>query len=103
MKNKIVLIPLFLLIFLGAAHQMAFPITPLKELPALISAVRAKEFCSCYFMLGKGQSYCLESVKKGYPLFEYIIDEEKKSVVFKNPLAHSEAIVLGQKYGCKLL
>jgi hypothetical protein len=103
MKNKKFFIPLFLLIFLGAAHQMMFSLTPLKEVPALMSAVRAKEFCSCFFMLEKGREYCLESVKKGYPLFEYEIDEENKSITFRNPIAEGKAIVLNQKYGCKLL
>lgn len=103
MKNKKTLTALFLFIFLGAAHQMIFSITPLKEVPKLLSTVRAKEFCSCYFMLEKGKDYCLSNVKKGYPLFDYEIDEEKKSIEFKSPFASSKAIVLDQKYGCQLI
>ena len=103
MKNKKLLAALFILIFVGAAHQMIFSITPLKEVPALMSAVRAKEFCSCYFMLRKGKKYCLESVKKGYPLFEYLINEEKRSIVFENPVSKAQAIVKNDKYGCTLI
>ena len=70
----------------GAAHQMIFSKTHIKEVPMLMSTMRAKEFCSCYFILHKGKDYCLTAIKKGYPLFDYTIDDEKKIVTFKSLL-----------------
>ncbi len=102
MKSKAVLIPFGLFIFLGALHQIVFSITPLREVPMLMSTMRAKEFCSCYFMLNKGKNYCLESVKKGYPLFEYKVDEKERSVIFKNNFASAKATVNDLRYGCSL-
>ena len=102
MKNKIIMIPLFILIVIGTIHQIMFSITPLREVPELMSSVRAKEFCSCYFMLNKGKEYCLKSVKKGYPFFDYTINDERKSIHFKNPIAEASARVLNNKYGCSL-
>lgn len=102
MRTKKFLIPFAIFIFLGAIHQVLFSATPLKEMPMLMSTMRAKEFCSCYFMLGKGKQYCLESVKKGYPLFDFNINESDKSVVFKNYFASARARVEDVRYGCVL-
>lgn len=102
LKNKFFLIALLFLIILGAAHQMIFSKTHIKEVPMLMATMRAKEFCSCYFILGKGKEYCINSIKKGYPLFDYKIDEDKNSVVFKNPIAQATAFVTEPKYGCSL-
>jgi hypothetical protein len=102
MKSKKFLIPFALFILLGTFHQVTFSVTPLRELPMLMSTMRAKEFCSCYFMLGKGKQYCLDSVKKGYPLFDFNIQETDKSVVFKNYFASARAKVEDMRYGCIL-
>lgn len=101
-KNNISYILLFLFVFLGALHQMIFSRVPLREVPLLMSSMRAKEFCSCYFILSKGKEYCLDSVKKGYPLFQYEIDDINQKVTFSNLFAKSSAQVLEPKYGCNL-
>mgnify|MGYP000607372513 CR=1 FL=1 len=102
LKSKLFLIPMFILVCLGATHQIIFSQTPLRQMPELLSTMRAKEFCSCFFMLGKGEKYCLDSVKKGYPIFTYKLDQKNKSVIFENPIASSRAFVQNQKYGCNL-
>lgn len=102
MKNKLLLTIFFVFICLGAAHQIMFSRIHIKEVPTLLSTMRAKEFCSCYFMLGKGKEYCLNAVKKGYPLFEVNINEENKIVTFINPLMKVSAQVVEDRYGCSL-
>lgn len=102
LKNKALLGALFVLILFGAVHQIMFSRIHIKEVPTLLSTMRAKEFCSCYFMLGKGKEYCLNSVKKGYPLFTVDINEKRKAVTFKNPVAQASAWVIEDRYGCSL-
>jgi hypothetical protein len=102
LKNKIFLGILFVLVLFGAAHQIIFSKTHIKEVPMLMATMRAKEFCSCYFILNKGKEYCLNSIKKGYPLFDYEIDEQKKVATFKNPMAEASAYVTEMRYGCSL-
>lgn len=101
-KNKTFLIFFGIFIFLGAFHQVIFSRTSLREVPELMATMRAKEFCSCFYMLKKGEEYCLESVKKGYPLFEYKITKETKSITFKNKFAEATAQVENPLYGCSL-
>lgn len=101
-KNKLFLSAVFLFIILGAAHQIIFSRTHIKDVPMLMATMRAKEFCSCYFILKQEKDYCIDSVKKGYPLFDYKIDEDKKRVTFKNPIASASAFVIEMKYGCSI-
>lgn len=101
-KNKIFLTVAFLFIMAGAAHQIIFSKTHVKDVPMLMATLRAKEFCSCYFILNKGKEYCIKAVKKGYPLFDYTIDDDKRIVTFKNPIASASAFVTEDKYGCSL-
>lgn len=103
LKNRKFIFVASLFIFFGAAHQMIFSRIPLKDVPQLLSTMRAKEFCSCYFMLHKGKDYCLDFVKKGYPVFDFSISEEEKMVTFSNPLGSASAKVIEQKFGCTLI
>lgn len=101
-KNRKRMVILFIFIFLGAFYQVRFSRIHISEVPLLLTTMRAKEFCSCYFMLEKGKDYCLESIKKGYPLFNYTIDEVNKRVIFKNPMAEATAEVVEGRYGCSI-
>jgi hypothetical protein len=102
LKNRKFIMIGSLIILAGAAHQMMFTITPLREVPKLMVTLRAKEFCSCYFVLGKGKDYCLNSVKKGYPLFEYSLNEEEKTIQFNNPISSASAKFISDRLGCQI-
>ena len=102
LKNRKFLFFLAFFILLGAFHQLKFSRIHISEVPELLTTMRAKEFCSCYFMLGKGKEYCLQFVKKGYPLFNYTINESTKKVTFENPLGKASAAVLEGRYGCSI-
>jgi len=101
-RNRKIIFIFSLFIALGAIHQIKFSVTPIKDIPLMLASMRAKEFCSCYYMLGKGKDYCLNSVLKGYPQFEFSLDETSKKVVFKNPIAQASAYVLDERLGCTL-
>ncbi len=103
MKIKLILI-LILLIAVGAGINIKmFGQTSAWKIPKLMTSMRAKEFCSCYFLLGNKKEYCITKVKKGYPLFDFKIDDQDKSVVFSNPIASTKAKVFSPRLGCKLL
>jgi hypothetical protein len=91
---------LFFVILFALGYQYIFSVTPLYEVPKLLSNMRAKEFCSCYFLLKNSKDYCLEKVKKSYPLFGVKINES--SVEFKNPISSSRAYLRSKQLGCTL-
>lgn len=103
MKTKL-LIGSFLLaaVALGFWHERNHGVIPVWQAPKLLSSMRAKEFCSCRFMLGYEESYCLKRVVKGFPVFDYSIDEANKRISFSNYLSSSSAVVRGPKLGCIL-
>ena len=92
-----------LLLTAAIAHQYMFSEIPVWKIPKLMSSMRAKDFCTCRFMLSYSTAFCLERVKKGYPLFSYEVDEERKEVRFSNYLADSKAKAHeNTRYGCSL-
>ena len=102
MKNKLIISAAFLgACFIG--HQFMFSKIPLWRVPKLMSSMRAKEFCTCRFMLKNSTEFCLDRVKKGYPLFSYEVDEENKEVLFSNYLAVTKAHAHADaRYGCSI-
>lgn len=102
MKKLLFIFPL-LFIGLIAIHQYKFSVIPLWKVPKLLSSMRAKEFCTCYFLIQKGEDYCLESVLKGYPKFKYLMDNTDQTVTFENPFARSRAKVVSKRLGCQLI
>lgn len=101
--KKLLAIGFITLLLLVGLHEYKFSVIPLKKVPKLLSRMRAKEFCTCYFLLEKGEDYCLKFVLKGYPQFDFELDKEKRKVTFKNPIAETTAQVVEKRYGCRLL
>lgn len=102
MRNKFVL----LIAFVGASligHQYIFSEIPVWKVPKLMSSMRAKEFCTCRFILKNSTEYCLERVKKGYPLFIYEVDEGNREVLFSNYFTITKARAHEEpRYGCSI-
>ena len=65
-----------------AINRVYFSHVAIWEIPSLINGVRAKEFCTCYYIMGKGEDYCIEAVNHGYPMMAYEINEKNKAVRF---------------------
>lgn len=101
--KKLLIISFVLLITLISFHEYKFSVIPLSKVPKLLSRMRAKEFCTCYFLLEKGEEYCLKSVLKGYPQFKFLLDKNFRKVTFENPIASTTAQVVEKRYGCRLL
>lgn len=89
-------------IFTGL-NLTTFSETPLWEVPSLLNASRAKEFCSCYFLLQKGHDYCLDRVNNGYPMLGYEVNDQQKLVRFDFLWSSRSAKVESPaRLGCKL-
>lgn len=83
-------------------NSLFFTKISLWEIPSLLNASRAKEFCSCYFMLKKGKEYCWQRVQHGYPVMGYMIDETNRAVRFDLLWNSRLAMVRDEKFGCEL-
>lgn len=102
MIKKLIKIVISVFILGIILHQWIFPVTSINEIPILLNATRAKEFCTCYFLLQKGEKYCLNRVDYGYPNSEYKVDHKHKKVSFSSFGATRTAQVKDFKYGCLL-
>jgi len=74
--------------------------TPFKLLPGYY----AKEFCSCYFVVGQDEEYCQEnSFKIKFPALSFVIDDQKKEIVVKNLFRTGIAKWTSVRHGCQLM
>lgn len=79
-----------------------FHLSDLFKVPQLIRAFTAKEFCSCYFITGRGFDRCYEDVAIKMPVMPKIevIDKViKTQFIFGD---HAQAQFEGQPLGCSL-
>ena len=102
MKKIFIASFVFLFLLIGF-HEYKFSVIALSKVPKLLSRMRAKEFCTCFFLLEKGEDYCLKAVLKGYPQFKFNLDKNARKVTFENPVASTTAQVVEKRYGCRLL
>lgn len=102
LKHKVLYGLILLLILLEVYHRRFFSRVHITEVPLILATMRAKEFCSCYFILAHSKEHCLSSVKKDYPIFDFQIDEQIQKVTFKNPVAQASAKFIDDRYGCSL-
>lgn len=67
-----------------------------------VSASFAKEFCSCYFVERLTKSYCEEYATFLISMWDYKLDENKKSVTSKFLWATSQSLFISDRHGCQL-
>ena len=99
MKKKVFLL---FTAFLLIAHQFYFSHISLVEFPNLLTAVRAKNYCSCYFVSQLNGDVCYEKVKKAYPAGSFKLDKDLKMVTFSFLWGSSTAKFVSDRYGCEL-
>lgn len=84
--------PLFLLTFLLGGC----------DIPGLISAYYAKEYCSCHFVMKQDESYCHEHASQVIPISHKEVDELKQTVTAKALGYEYVAAYMGEQEGCLL-
>jgi hypothetical protein len=102
MKKIIAGISFFIVATIIGLHFTIFSETPMWQIPSLLNASRAKEFCSCHFLLGKGHAYCLKRVNHGYPMLGYEVNEQRRFVRFDFLWNSRTATVVSDRLGCQL-
>ncbi|MDA8793296.1 hypothetical protein N9N67_08620 [Bacteriovoracaceae bacterium] len=104
MIKKIVKIFSALLILLmvsaGIIHTYFFSETKFWEIPQLTTNLRAKEFCSCYFVMKRSEEYCLDQVKHFLPHGKHKIYEDQKKVTFKFIKSQTSSSFRNENIGC---
>jgi hypothetical protein len=92
----------FVILFVGFSSWF-FSETPPWELTRVLTAMRAKEYCTCHFLLKKDHDYCLTKISKGYPFIgEQEISEEKRFVRFAALGYSNTATYVNSRLGCLL-
>jgi hypothetical protein len=52
----------------------------IQAFPSIISSYYAKEFCSCYFVIGQTKEFCHDYTRQYVPISDFQLNEEKKQV-----------------------
>jgi len=95
--GKLLLVLLFiLLIWIGInfKHVVAFP--------GIISAFYSKEYCSCYFVVGREEKTCHNYARQYVPISEFNLDTKAKRVTVKGLGVTNVAKYMNEKDGCML-
>lgn len=77
-------------------------LSDIKAFPSIISSYYAKEFCSCYFVVGREEKACHTYVKQYIPIQDFHIDTESKKVTVTGLYRTNSAKYVSERYGCVL-
>lgn len=99
-KLKYTLFAIDLIITVGVVFAV-LNWTHLKNFPSIISSYYAKEFCSCYFVVGQPEEFCHNYVRQYIPISKFSLDKEKKSVTVSGLGMTNSAVFTSQRYGCE--
>jgi CubicO group peptidase (beta-lactamase class C family) len=83
----------------GSVPVPAAKQTSVIHLTKLIASVRAKDFCSCHFVVGQSVEFCKELVLNGFPLIRMSVDETNKTDSF-GILPAESAYLASDNFGC---
>lgn len=104
--KKSTLIMMIIALSVGIGLKVTkFSQVSISEIPSFLNSMRAKEFCSCYFLLEKPKNYCLDLIGKGYPISEsnIKIDRDSNQVEFTlYGIGLRKAKVISKRLGCRI-
>ncbi|MCB1137871.1 MAG: hypothetical protein KDK23_03905 [Leptospiraceae bacterium] len=98
---RILLILLAVLILAGGAWA-ASNWSHLAAFPNIISSFYSKEFCSCYFAVGRSEAFCHNYAKQYVPISDFKLNEDEKSVTVTGLGISTTSIYVGSGYGCRI-
>lgn len=81
---------------------MHIPVTGALKAPKILFALRAKEYCSCFFVENLSDERCRNSVKMGFPILDITVDIDNRTVD-AGIIIKRRAIFVNDKLGCKLI
>lgn len=75
----------------------------IRAFPDIISSFYSKEFCSCFFITGRGEAACHNYARQYVPISDFSLDKEKKQVTVTGLWQTNKASYLGPLEGCRLV
>lgn len=72
------------------------------DFPKVVSGSFSKEFCSCYFLVGRSEKQCYEFALQIIKISEYKIDKENKTVWSKGLGRETVAKYISPRFGCQI-
>ncbi len=74
----------------------------ISNFPNIISSFYAKEFCSCYYVMGLPEEQCHHYTKQYISISDFKIDKEKKTVTVSGLGKTNTAFFENSRVGCRL-
>ncbi|MCB1323699.1 MAG: hypothetical protein H7A21_19970 [Spirochaetales bacterium] len=68
----------------------------------IISSYYAKEFCSCYYVVGRTEEQCHDYARQYVPISDFENDPETKTVTVTGLWHTNRAHYVDQRFGCAL-
>lgn len=69
----------------------------------VLSSSYAKEYCSCYYVVGQSKEYCQAYSRQILPVSSYDINESDKKISAKGLGFASEAKFIDDRKGCEII
>ncbi|MBR32995.1 MAG: hypothetical protein CMN77_16975 [Spirochaetaceae bacterium] len=98
---KILIIALAISLIAGSAWAVA-NWKHLSSFPHIISSFYSKEFCSCYFVVGRSEAFCHNYARQYVPISEFVLNEEEKSVTVTGLGISTTSVFESIAYGCRI-
>lgn len=96
---QILIIATAILIVAGTAFAIA-NWKHISSFPHIISSFYSKEFCSCYFVVGRSEAFCHNYARQYVPISEFSLDESSQSVTVTGLGITTTSAFVSEKYGC---
>ncbi|MEO1017369.1 MAG: amidase [Pseudomonadota bacterium] len=73
-----------------------------KAFPDILSAFTAKEYCTCRYVIGRGDAACRQYTKYFIPISQLRFDDESQTVEVDALFRSNSARYLSEREGCRL-
>ncbi len=97
-----IVLGLFGLILMALLVVVAWNWRYARAFPDILSSFTAKEYCTCRYVIGRGDEACREYTEYFIPIGELRFDDEAKTVEVDALFRTNSARYLSERYGCRL-
>ncbi|MDX1958294.1 MAG: hypothetical protein SFU98_06955 [Leptospiraceae bacterium] len=90
----------FLALFLILLVWIGINFKHVSAFPGIISAFYSKEFCSCYFVVGRDEKTCHDYSRQYVPISEFVLNKDSKQVTVKGLGVTTTTRFIDSRNGC---
>lgn len=98
-----IMLSIVLVAVVGGSAYIVYHWSALSSFPKVLPSYYAKQYCSCFYVMGQSPKYCHNWTRQWAPISDFQHNEESQEIFVTAFRSNSRAKFISDKKGCRII